>query len=36
MTTRFLIKDQFGINITGGWQTGFYFGGSLQYFWGSK
>ncbi len=36
VTTRFLIKDTFGINITGGWQTGFYFGGSLQYFFGSK
>jgi len=36
VTTRFLIKDQFGINITGGWQTGFYFGGSLQYFFGNK
>jgi hypothetical protein len=36
VTTRFLIKDTFGINITGGWQTGFYFGGSLQYFFGPK
>jgi len=36
VTTRFLIKDTFGINITGGWQTGFYFGGSLQYFFGAK
>ena len=35
-TTRFLIKDTFGINITGGWSTGFYFGGSLQYFFGPK
>ena len=33
---RFLIKDTFGINVTGGWNTGFYFGGSLQYFFGSK
>jgi len=36
VTMRFLIKDTFGINITGGWQTGFYFGGSLQYFFGQK
>ena len=36
VTTRFLIKDTFGINITGGWQTGFYFGGGLQYFFGNK
>ncbi|MCB9566822.1 MAG: hypothetical protein H6710_06340 [Myxococcales bacterium] len=35
-TTRFLIKDTFGINIQGGWNTGFYFGGSLQYFFGPK
>ncbi|MEZ4448600.1 MAG: hypothetical protein R3B09_03895 [Nannocystaceae bacterium] len=35
-TTRFLIKDTFGINITGGWNTGFFFGGSLQYFFGPK
>ena len=36
VTARFLIKDTFGINLTGGWNTGFYFGGSLQYFFGSK
>lgn len=36
VTTRFLIKDTIGINITGGWQTGFYFGGGLQYFFGLK
>lgn len=36
LTARFLIKDTFGINLTGGWNTGFYFGGSLQYFFGSK
>lgn len=36
VTMRFLIKDTFGINFTGGWNTGFYFGGSLQYFFGSK
>lgn len=36
ISARFLIKDTFGINLTGGWNTGFYFGGSLQYFFGSK
>ena len=36
VSMRFLIKDTFGINFTGGWNTGFYFGGSLQYFFGSK
>lgn len=36
VTARFLIKDTFGINLTGGWNTGFYFGGSLQYFFGSR
>lgn len=36
VTARFLIKDTFGINLTGGWNTGFYFGGSLQYFFGAK
>jgi hypothetical protein len=36
VSMRFLIKDTFGINIVGGWQTGFYFGGSLQYFFGQK
>ena len=36
VTTRFLIKDMVGINITGGWQTGFYFGAGLQYFFGLK
>jgi hypothetical protein len=33
-TVRFIIKDSFGINLTGGFQTGFYFGGSLGYFFG--
>jgi hypothetical protein len=36
LTARFLIKDTFGINLTGGWNTGFYFGGSLQYFFGAR
>ncbi|MBK8261352.1 MAG: hypothetical protein IPK80_08410 [Nannocystis sp.] len=36
VSTRFLIKDTFGINIQGLWNTGFYFGGSLQYFFGPK
>ncbi len=33
-TVRFIIKDTFAINMTGGFQTGFYFGGSLGYFFG--
>jgi hypothetical protein len=33
-TIRFIIKDSFAINLTGGFQTGFYFGGSLGYFFG--
>ena len=33
-TVRFIIKDSFAINLTGGFQTGFYFGGSLGYFFG--
>jgi hypothetical protein len=31
---RFIIKDSFAINLQGGFQTGFYFGGSLGYFFG--
>lgn len=34
LTARLLIKDTVGINLTGGFNTGFYFGGSLQYFFG--
>ncbi len=35
LSMRFLIRDTFGINFQGGWNTGFYFGGSLQYFFGA-
>jgi hypothetical protein len=34
LTARLLIKDTVGINLTGGFNTGFYFGGSMQYFFG--
>jgi hypothetical protein len=34
LSARFLIKDAFGISINGGFNTGFYFGGSLMYFFG--
>ena len=34
VNARIIIKDAFGIGITGGFQTGFYFGGNMQYFFG--
>src|SRR5690606_37961210 len=34
VSARLLIKDTVGLNLTGGFNTGFYFGGSLQYFFG--
>ncbi len=34
VTSRIIIKDTLGINIQGGWNTGFYFGGGLSYFFG--
>jgi hypothetical protein len=34
LSMRFIIKDAFAINLQGGFQTGFYFGGSLGYFFG--
>ena len=34
LSARLMIKDTVGLNLTGGFQTGFYFGGSLQYFFG--
>lgn len=34
VNARVIIKDVFGIGITGGFQTGFYFGGNMQYFFG--
>jgi len=36
VSARLIIKDAVGIAVTGGFQTGFYFGGSLQYFFGAK
>lgn len=36
LSTRLIIKDVFGITLTGGWNTGFYFGGSLNYFFGKQ
>lgn len=36
LSARVIIKDAFGITITGGWNTGFYFGGSLNYFFGKS
>lgn len=35
LSTRFIIKDTFAIDIRGGFNTGFYFGSSLGYFFGS-
>ncbi|MCA9707216.1 MAG: hypothetical protein KDK70_15290 [Myxococcales bacterium] len=34
LSARLIIKDAVGITINGGWNTGFYFGGSLQYYFG--
>ena len=34
VSARFIIKDAFGISINGGFNTGFYFGGALTYFFG--
>jgi hypothetical protein len=36
LSMRFIIKDTVGISINGGFQTGFYFGGGLQYFFGKS
>jgi hypothetical protein len=36
LSMRFIIKDSVGISINGGFQTGFYFGGGIQYFFGKK
>jgi hypothetical protein len=36
LSTRVIIKDVFGITLSGGWNTGFYFGGSLNYFFGKQ
>ena len=34
LSARVLIKDTVGLAVTGGFQTGFYFGGNFQYFFG--
>lgn len=34
LSARVIIKDTVGIAVTGGFQTGFYFGGNFQYFFG--
>lgn len=36
ISARFIIKDVFGISINGGFNTGFYFGGSMHYFFGKQ
>ena len=36
VSARVIIKDVFGITLSGGWNTGFYFGGSLNYFFGKS
>jgi hypothetical protein len=34
LSARLIIKDAFGISLNGGFNTGFYFGGSMMYFFG--
>ncbi|MEM9463421.1 MAG: hypothetical protein AAGF11_55275 [Myxococcota bacterium] len=34
LSARVIIKDLVGITVNGGWNTGFYFGGGLQFFFG--
>ncbi|HET6585773.1 MAG TPA: hypothetical protein VFG69_20095 [Nannocystaceae bacterium] len=36
LSARLIVKDVFGITLSGGWNTGFYFGGSLNYFFGKQ
>lgn len=36
LSMRVLIKDTVGITVNGGFNTGFYFGGGLQYFFGKR
>jgi hypothetical protein len=36
VSMRLIVKDVFGITLTGGFQTGFYFGGGMNYFFGKK
>ena len=34
LSVRMIIKDIVGVTLNGGWNTGFYFGASMQYFFG--
>jgi hypothetical protein len=36
LSMRLIIKDAVGITVNGGFNTGFYFGGGLQYFFGKR
>lgn len=36
LSARIIVKDVFGITINGGFNTGFYFGGALTYFFGKE
>lgn len=36
ISTRVIIKDTFAITLSGGWNTGFYFGGGLAYLFGKQ
>jgi hypothetical protein len=36
LSARVIVKDTFGITINGGFNTGFYFGGALTYFFGKE
>ena len=36
LSARVIIKDVFGITVNGGWNTGFYFGGGFQFFFGKS
>jgi hypothetical protein len=36
LSARMIVKDVWGINLTGGFNTGFYFGGSMSYFFAGK
>lgn len=36
LSMRLLIKDTFGITVNGGFNTGFYFGGGMQYYFGKR
>jgi hypothetical protein len=36
LSARIIVKDVFGITINGGFNTGFYFGGAMTYFFGKE